>query len=154
MQQTMAIEVVHDERTGESGVKTTTAFHAGEIIASFDVKRIVNKPSRWSVQLNEHEHVEIEGTELSFMNHSCDPSVFVNVVQGTIVALRDLRRGDDVTFFYPSTEWKMSSPFTCKCGSSSCLRSIAGASQLSSLQRKHYKLSPHIERLCAGLVPA
>lgn len=31
-------------------------------------------------------------------------------------ALRDIQPGDELSFFYPSTEWEMAQGFECKCG--------------------------------------
>lgn len=31
-------------------------------------------------------------------------------------ALRDIKEGDVLEFFYPSTEWDMAQPFECSCG--------------------------------------
>ena len=48
--------------------------------------------------------------------HSCAPSVVLDTVARTVVAAHDLAPGDEVTFFYPSTEWRMAEPFPCWCG--------------------------------------
>lgn len=66
---------------------------------------------------------------LLYCNHSCNPSVRFQVScprdQWRAEALRDIKAGDVLEFFYPSTEWNMSQPFDCSCGSkviSSCWR--------------------------------
>ncbi|KAB8242433.1 hypothetical protein BDV35DRAFT_366204 [Aspergillus flavus] len=48
---------------------------------------------------------------------------------------RPLTVGDELTFFYPSTEWTMVQPFQCGCGAGlrRCLGRVAGASQIDSL---------------------
>ena len=33
-----------------------------------------------------------------------------------LTALRPISEGDELTFFYPSTEWAMAEPFECGCG--------------------------------------
>ncbi|KAG0175553.1 hypothetical protein DFQ28_008866 [Apophysomyces sp. BC1034] len=59
-----------------------------------------------SVQISEHEHIELN-SDLLFMNHSCNPSTQMDVDHLAIVALREIKTGDELTFFYPSTEWDM-----------------------------------------------
>lgn len=64
------------------------------------------------------------------MNHSCAPTVEIEVrtsnpqdgypdgISGEVRVAhnRDLEVGDELTFFYPSTEWASASPFKCLCG--------------------------------------
>jgi hypothetical protein len=64
-----------------------------------------------------------------------------------IVALRDLKRGDEVCFFYPSTEWSMSQPFTCWCGASECLKTIDGAKNTPKLKMDRFYYANHIREL-------
>lgn len=44
---------------------------------------------------------------------------------------KGLNEGDELTFFYPSTEWDMAQPFDCHCGSENCLGKVRGASELT-----------------------
>ena len=46
-------------------------------------------------------------------------------------SLQDIEIGDQLTFFYPSTEWKMEQPFTCICGYTKCIGLIEGAFALN-----------------------
>ena len=45
-------------------------------------------------------------------------------------AVEGVRLGDELTFFYPSTEWKMVQPFDCFYKSEHCLGTIDGALSL------------------------
>jgi hypothetical protein len=67
-----------------------------------------------TVQISANAHVELSNP-LVYMNHSCDPSVFVDTDKMAIYTLTSLKEGDEVTFFYPSTEWIMAEPFNCAC---------------------------------------
>ncbi|KAJ3286364.1 hypothetical protein HDU76_007987 [Blyttiomyces sp. JEL0837] len=108
-----------------------------------------NVKKRWSsVQVAEEEHIELDpASGLVFMNHSCSPSVFVDTTNFRIIALRDINPGDEVTFFYPSTEWRMDQPFTCWCGSPNCVSVVKGASEMSSEVLKGFRVNQHIQRL-------
>ncbi|MBD1865073.1 SET domain-containing protein-lysine N-methyltransferase [Trichocoleus desertorum] len=81
---------------------------------------------------------------LSSLNHSCDPNVVIDVNRLELRAIRGIEAGDELTFFYPSTEWEMSTPFPTQCQSSQCLKMIAGAKYLSIDLMSRYTLSSHI----------
>jgi hypothetical protein len=59
-------------------------------------------------------------------------------------AIRDIEPGEELTFFYPSTEWDMITPFQCLCGSSQCLKRIGGARYLSLNVLSRYFINQHI----------
>ena len=81
---------------------------------------------------------------LSYLNHSCDPSVIVDASRKLCYTARDLRAGDELNSFYPATEWVMSDPFPCRCGSSLCIGMIDGASKLPIQVLRRYILNQHI----------
>lgn len=62
---------------------------------------------------------------------------------------RAIKAGDDLTFFYPSTEWKSAKPFDCLCGAPKgvCVGNAAGSSYLSQEQLSRYFLADHIKEL-------
>lgn len=62
---------------------------------------------------------------------------------------RGLKAGQELTFFYPSTEWDMAQGFDCFCGSEKCLGYISGAKNLSRNDLKGHWLSGHIRELLA-----
>lgn len=66
-----------------------------------------------------------------------------------VVDDRPLRRGDPLTFFYPSSEWQMDQPFACTCGSGEgvCCGTISGAKTMDKSVLGRYWLNPHIEDL-------
>lgn len=64
---------------------------------------------------------------------------------------RPLSVGDELTFFYPSTEWDMVQPFHCNCG---CLGIVGGCQGIAAVVREQYRLNIHIEELTALSVMA
>jgi len=68
----------------------------------------------------------------------------VRVVEG-----RDLRIGDALTFFYPSSEWSMAQPFECGCGAGpgKCLGRISGAQDIDERVLRGYWLNRHVEKM-------
>ena len=105
------------------------------------------QPWRHSIQIALHEHAEPLPTYLRYLNHSCDPNLFVDVRAKQVVTLRPIAAGDELTFFYPATEWRMQSPFPCACGASQCCGEIRGAAELPAGVLQRYRLSPVIVEL-------
>lgn len=58
-----------------------------------------------------------------------------------------LRAGDELTFFYPSTEWAMAQPFECRCGEKECRGVISGAKDMEEKVLREYWLNEHVEEL-------
>ena len=79
-------------------------------------------PTRTSIQIR---NLHLEHYEGGYMNHHCEPSAEIVVNsrphagQGTIeplvLAKRNIKEGEEITFDYESTEEVMSEPFHCKC---------------------------------------
>ncbi|KAI0044762.1 hypothetical protein FA95DRAFT_1622988 [Auriscalpium vulgare] len=95
------------------------------------------------------DHVELN-SDLLFVNHSCEPNVAFDLSssdrsQWNLRALKSIRAGEPLTFFYPSTEWQMDQPFECRCGAPSCIGKISGAVALSkdTLLQRHF-ISPWV----------
>jgi hypothetical protein len=78
------------------------------------------------------------------MNHSCNPTCNIDTKNLHIIAARDIKVGEELTFFYPSTEWIMDKPFECKCGHNKCIKNVEGASKLSIDDLAGYFINIHI----------
>jgi hypothetical protein len=119
-------------------------FRKGEIVAHFSKAAIFDQPTYLTVQSGIHEHSSLDPGYLQYTNHSCDPTIFIDTVNLVFIALKDIHPGDEITFFYPSTEWDMDRKFTCSCGSSQCIGEIGGAKQTERGILSRYRLAPHI----------
>jgi hypothetical protein len=64
-----------------------------------------------------------------------------------VFAARNMEARDELTFFYPSTEWEMSSPFICLCGAPNCIHVVAGARFLALSTLEGHFLNYHIRQL-------
>ncbi|EKG03260.1 hypothetical protein TCSYLVIO_005710 [Trypanosoma cruzi] len=72
--------------------------------------------------------------------HSCDPNVRI-ITDNTrkrigCLALRDIKKGELISFNYLTTEWDMQTPFTCLCGAALCYREIRGFKYLGDEARQ------------------
>ncbi len=143
-------EVSAHEQLGQRCLRSMVPFAPGHVLVRFEAATIRERPSRMSVQVSEREHIDLRPTFLCYVNHGCDPNVSFDVERWALVALAPIAPRDELTFFYPSTEWEMSSPFTCACRSPRCLGEIAGASQIPAHALAGHTLSSHIKRLLAA----
>ena len=122
----------------------------GAILSSFASSTRVAAPSYLTVQYTEHVHLELTPAFLECVNHSCTPNVSFDMTLLSLVALQPLKADDELTYFYPSTEWTMTQPFKCACGSARCLNVIDGASTLSAAVLESYPLSPLVRQRLAA----
>ncbi len=130
----------------QQGLFATQSFNQHDRLIEFSIRSIQATPTYLTVQIGENEHFEFEPDHLKYLNHSCDPNVFIDLNALTLVAIKPIQMGEELRFFYPSTEWKMDQPFHCQCGSKNCLGVISGAHTLSNTQLSNYKLSPYIQQ--------
>jgi hypothetical protein len=142
-------EVREDTISLAKSLHSIVSFDKGDIICVFGAAAILRTPTYLTVQTGIDEHIHLKPEFLKFTNHSCDPNVFFDTKSMEFVALKDIRPGDEFTFFYPSTEWDMAQPFECVCGSSSCLKHISGASHMNSELLKQYRLTTFIQQQLA-----
>ena len=109
-------------------------------------------PDYLTTQAGRDLHVELNSI-IRFANHSCDPTLEWDMKDFEIRVRRDrpLIKGDSLTFFYPSTEWKMVQPFDCWCGAGEgrCCGRIEGAATMDEELLRRYWLNVHIEELLA-----
>lgn len=136
---------------------TTTPLAAGAVIYQISDFRAVSRPTYQTIQVGHAEHIEELGV-LAYLNHSCRPNTHVDTTAYTVTALRNIAAGEELNFFYPSTEWEMDRPFVCLCGAPQCVRLVAGAKYLSVDTLARYSINRHIramiqETLEAALLP-
>jgi hypothetical protein len=78
----------------------------------------------------------------NLVNHSCDPNtkVVIDEYDATLVSLRDILAGEEITFDYSTTSTDPPSLWTldCRCGTARCRRTISGFLTLSSKDKARY----------------
>ena len=122
------------------------AYMPGEVLAVFFAGEFRSVPSYLTVQVGINKHIMLQPEHLQYINHSCDPNVFFDTARMQVVAVRPISEGDEMTFFYPSTEWDMAQPFTCNCGTAACLGEIRGAAHIDQAVIEKYKLTEFIQQ--------
>lgn len=143
------VKVIHGTGSYSSKLISLVDVPAGGLLAKISGATPADRGRAYtSVQISEDKDIELN-SDLVFANHSCAPSVVFDVrrMEVRAVAEKALKKGEDVTFFYPSSEWDMVQPFQCNCGSRECLGEIKGAKVLPEEVLRKYWLNEHIERL-------
>ena len=133
-----------DVNTSVRSLFSRKRFDTGEVIAKFSSRKTYPTPNYLTVQINEHEHVELMPEYLECINHSCDPNCFFDTTSWQLIALKAIEKGEELTFFYPSAEWEMDQAFQCHCGSLACIGMIQGAKYLSKGSVRKYRFTDFI----------
>jgi len=137
--------VLLNNSTHQKSLHAAVSFAAGDIISTFGAGITQSFPTYLTVQTAADRHITLVPEYLQYINHSCDPNVFFDTTLMQLICLQPLQPGDELTFFYPSTEWEMAQPFVCNCGSEGCLQLINGASHLSVKTLAKYRLTDFIK---------
>ncbi len=94
----------------------------GEVIGLREARR--RAAGRRIVAIVELERFALDATRMKhgfrFINHSCAPNTFFRITPGRaeIYALRDIRRGEELTVDYGESQHEGRLP--CRCGAPSC----------------------------------
>lgn len=138
--------VSFNEQTKQNSLHAAASFLPGEIICAFGAATVQKEASYLTIQTGTESHITLKPDFLQFTNHSCDPNAFFDTAKMELICLREINPGDEISFFYPSTEWEMAQPFVCNCGSEACIQLINGASHLSVNTLSKYKLTDFIKQ--------
>jgi len=161
-----ALEVIKNPGPFSSFSKSKVSLPPGELVATLEATTLTPATATYAtVQVSRTQHVNLN-SDFLYVNSSCDPSLEFHVVKRgaggyasgssgggqfaievRVAAGRALRPGDDMTFFYPSTEWDMKQPFDCRCGSAKCKGVIRGAKYLTLSELEGYFVNNHIVEL-------
>lgn len=140
------LALVFNSSNGHLYLRALRSFPVDSILHSFSAREYVQHPTYLSVQVGECEHIHLSPEFLQYINHSCEPNTFFDVNKKVVIALRDISENEDITFFYPSTEWSMVRPFECFCSTPSCLGTIQGAFFLDRNSANKYRFADHIRK--------
>ncbi|KAI8959451.1 hypothetical protein F5Y11DRAFT_303266 [Daldinia sp. FL1419] len=104
-------------------------------------------PTYATVQCGRDKHLDLN-SDLLYINHSCEPSLIFDTASMNVIAgPNGLEPGEELTFFYPSTEWDMAQSFDCLCGKPTCRGRISGAKDMLKNQLEGVWLNGHILQL-------
>jgi hypothetical protein len=137
---------------GHRALHAAATFAPAEVLLRFSARAAFAAPAVHTIQVNEWDHILLDPDFLEFTNHSCSPNVIFDVSRNVVEAVRTIHPGDEILYFYPSTEVSMAQPFACGCGSPDCLRVIRGAEHLDASVLERYFLADHVQSMLADRV--
>jgi hypothetical protein len=143
-------EIRIDPVAGHRSLFSMKEFNADEPIVAFMARATYDVPNYLTVQISDTVHIELFPECLECANHSCEPNCFFNTTTMELVAIKPVKKGDELTFFYPSAEWDMNQAFNCLCGSADCIGQIQGAKYLSVEALKKYRFTDFIQSKLAA----
>jgi hypothetical protein len=129
------------------GVVAERAFAKGEVIAIWRGRTITEHQA---LTLSTEERDQL--LPVDFINHSCEPNCgFTDAT--TLVAMRDIKAGESVTFDYAMSDTNSFITFNCHCGSPICRARMSGTDwKLAQLQERYAGwFAPHVARLIASV---
>jgi len=108
-----------------------------------------------AIQIDEDTFLDSNPKQIrDFLNHSCESNTRIDFDLMGCIAIKDIKKGDEITFNYLSTEYDLKSKnehFPCFCGSKNCVGMIKGFKYLSKKQKNDLKplLTPYLLRKIA-----
>jgi 5-methylcytosine-specific restriction endonuclease McrA len=138
-------EIRIDPITGARSLFAMKNFRGNEHIVEFIAKNVYSRPSQMTVQISEDVHIELLPECLECANHSCEPNTFFDTTNMELVTVKPIRKGEEITFFYPSAEWDMDHPFQCHCGGEHCIGLVKGAKYLDQKTINRYRFTDFIK---------
>jgi SET domain-containing protein len=133
--------VISRSRIDSEGCHTTAAIKKGTVVVEYTGPRITIKqadtfyddhPRTYLFGLTDGKHV-IDGEGVAaFINHSCDPNCEADEIKGRvwIIAARDIRAGEELTYDYNLYDGDLDDPSRCLCGASNCRGSMYSEEEL------------------------
>ena len=107
---------IKETKKGAKGLFASQPIEKGKIILVLQGEKF-SKPSRTSIQIGDKH---IEDPEGGYINHHCDPTAEIKINSSfvgfnLVTAKKDIKKGDEITFDYETTEEVMVAPFKCEC---------------------------------------
>ncbi|MCC3775416.1 SET domain-containing protein-lysine N-methyltransferase [Streptomyces sp. UNOB3_S3] len=141
---TDVLRVVHDRRAG-AGVVAARALAQGETVCDLGACTVMGEASVHTIDMGGGRHIDVP--RVRYLNHSCAPNAYVDTRRTRLAALCAIGAGEELTLFYPATEWEMMGPFACLCGTDTCIGTVSGARHTPAEILRRHVLSDHIVAL-------
>ncbi|HEY3358964.1 MAG TPA: SET domain-containing protein-lysine N-methyltransferase [Polyangia bacterium] len=120
---------------GQEGLFAREAVERDEILVVYDGP-VVDHATRYSIQIDDDRHLDGTPDSSAFINHSCDPSAYVDWRGLCLRARRAMPAGAEITCDYHTTDWELYEPFTCGCGAAACRGEIRGFKHLGADEQR------------------
>lgn len=137
------LQIITDGQERGASLVANRSFQVGEVIYDFRSAPVSDEQTYQTIQVGPAAHVLVNEV-LAKLNHSCSPSVIVDTERRFILANKAIQVNEELTYFYPSTEWDIVEPFQCHCNHKNCLGWIRGAQHLPLIKLSEYFINLHI----------
>jgi uncharacterized protein len=110
------------------GVFANRNFFIGEVVVYGKAIEILEGRTNHSFQIDDNTHVQLDKISRT-INHSCEPNTGVrnNAFQAyDFIALRSIKRGEEITWDYETTEYISIAVENCLCCSKNCRKLLRG----------------------------
>ena len=146
------LEVKRSEGSFRSSAASEVDLPPGALFARLTGIHQERSQSYSTVQAGRDLHIELNSNAV-FVNHSCDPTLEWQMDNLEVRVRRDrpLKKGETLSFFYPSTEWTFTQPFDCWCGAGEgkCCGRIEGAEKMDEAVLRRCFILMGILRSCS-----
>ncbi|AGK57099.1 nuclear protein SET [Hyphomicrobium denitrificans 1NES1] len=126
---------------------------SGTLVTGEELNGMPPTVRRYSLQVEENQYlVSLSDCEPpDYVNHSCDPNSGLSG-QITLVAMRDILPGEEITYDYAMSDGSPYDEFTCSCGSPHCRGHVSGEDWRRSELWQRYAgyFSPYLQRRIMG----
>lgn len=127
---------------------------SGTLVAGAELSTLPPHVKRHSLQV-EDDHYLVSLTDCEppdYVNHSCAPNAGLSGQIG-LVAMRDIRPGEEVTYDYAMSDGSSYDEFDCCCGAAECRGRVTGEDWKRSELWQRYQgyFSPYLQRRIAKL---
>lgn len=150
------IEACDFDQKGSHGLFARTFIAAGELLIVWggvimnldEIKNIHANERQYAVQVDEDAFLLTPEPEAGdFINHSCNPNAGLSG-QISVIALRDIKPGEEVCFDYAMSDSVPYDEFECACGEPTCRGRVSGNDWLIPELQVRYAgyFSPYLQR--------
>lgn len=136
------VQVRNTARYGR-GVFARRKIRRGEVVAVFDGPIYDDEFPHWTRDMLKYT-IQIGPTlwrdstgPARYMNHSCDPNCGIRGLN-KVVAMREIQKGEELTWDYEMTERSTWLKMKCRCGSAICRKVIGSFDRLPAERRRAY----------------
>jgi hypothetical protein len=130
------------------GLTSLVSLPSGSLFSPITAFTPCSHPQWHTLQVSRNSHISLDSA-FTYLNHSCNPSLEIDTakMEVRVARDRDLKKGDMLSFFYPSTEWQMDRGFRCLCGEEDCVGEVKGAKEMSREELKRWFINGYIWEL-------
>ena len=130
--------IIAQSRLNGKGLTSRCNLKSGEIIIPLQ-GRLIDTPTRSSLQIDHGTHIDGIGVWFDFLNHSCSANSFVDGQTMTLRARSMIAPGEEVTLNYCANEHSIAEPFLCNCGQNNCIGTVHGYQYLTRARQEAIK---------------